>query len=191
MFMSRMMRFFALLLILGIAMTRPALAQDVKLQDFPFPKITAETHAQDALLGKWNCLWDLHSTRYTRKVNVKWTFTRVGDGLMIHDEYRADNGAGGTVFLGETYRAYHPEKKTWTFQATQYVAPESGMKSGEWDAGTTRFENGDVIDEIPTGTDTTRYRFYNIKRDSFSVVGERSQDSFKTSSTITNIECTR
>lgn len=180
-----------MLLILCIAAIRPALARDVRLQDFTFPKITAETHALDPLLGKWNCLWDLHSPRYKKKAKVIWTFASVGDGLMVHDEYRADNGSGGTVFLGETYRAYNPETKTWTFQATQYVSPQSGLKSGEWDAGTTRFEKGGVIDEIPKGSVTTLFRFYPIKRDSFSVVGERSKDGGKTWSTITGIECTR
>lgn len=189
--MRRMtMHGFATLLALGIAVTRPALTQNVSLQSFHLPKITAETHALDAVLGKWNCLWDLHSARYKRKVKVIWTFAGAGEGFMVHDEFRADNGSGGTLFVGETYRAYNPVTKAWTFQATQYVSAQSGMKSGEWDAGTTRFDDDDFTDEISKGAVTTWFRFH-VKRDSFSVVGERSKDGGETRSTITNIECTR
>jgi hypothetical protein len=197
MHMSRMVCRSALLLILSVAVIRPVLAQDrnqppstEEIRTLTLPPLTEETHAWDPLLGKWNFSQQIHNP----EVNLKgtWTFSRMGDGFMIFDEYRTDNGAGGTLFLGETYRAYNPDKKIWTFEATQYVAPNKmGLKDGEWDAGTTRFENGDIIDEIPKGTEISRYRFYNIKRDSFSVVGEKSKDDGKTWSNIADIECMR
>ncbi len=188
--MSRMMCGLAVLLILVIEVTRPALTQDLKPQDLTLPKITVETHALDTLLGKWDCLWDTLNPQF-KKVKVIWTFASVGDGLMVYDEFRADNGFGVTAFLGETYRAYNPQTKSWTFRATQYVSPQSGSKSGEWDAGTTRFEHGDVIDEIPKDTGTERFRFYHIEHDGFSVIGERSKDGGQTWSTLTNIGCMR
>lgn len=187
--MSRMMRGFSMSLILGIVVTRPALAQDLKLQDLTLPKITAETHAMDVLLGKWNCSWNPYGAQF-KNVKVIWTFASVGDGLMVYDEFRADNGSGGTSFLGETYRAYNPETKAWTFRATTYVSPLTGVKSGEWDTGTTWFVNGDIIDEIPKDTGTERFRFYHIGHDGFSVIGERSKDGGQTWSTLTTIECT-
>lgn len=188
MYMSRMLRGFSMLLILGIAVTKPALTQDLKLQDMTLPKITAETHALDALLGKWNCLWNPYNTQF-KKVKVIWTFASVADGLMVYDEFRADNGAGGTPFLGETYRAYNPETKAWTFRAMTYLSPLTGVKSGEWDVGMTWFENGDVIDEIPKDTGTERFRFYHIEHDGFSVIGEKSKDGGQTWSTLATIEC--
>ena len=183
--MSRMIG-IALLLLVVLELSTPALAQDWTL-----PQATAETHAFDSLLGKWNFVQDLHNPQYPKAKGV-WTFSRIGDGFMIFDEYRTDNGSGGTVFLGETYRAYNPDTKTWSFRATQYASPRIGLKSGEWDAGTTRFENGDIIDEIPkAGAVINRFRFYNIKRDSFSLAGETSKDGGKTWSNVTDIECVR
>jgi hypothetical protein len=74
----------------------------------------------------------------------------------------------------------------------QYATPHfRGLKNGEWEAGTTRFENGDIIDDIPKATEMTRYRFYKIKPDSFSVVGEESKDGGKTWVDIVDIDCVR
>jgi len=185
MHMSRWMRGFALLLIAGAALTGLALAQDWSL-----PPLPAETHALDSLLGKWNFSQEGHAPEF--KAKGTWTFSRMGDGFVIFDEYRTDNGSGGTAFLGETYRAYNPEKNAWTFEATQYAAPKIGLKNGEWDAGTTRFENSDIIDEIPKGNGViNRFRFYNIKKNSFSLIGETSKDGGKTWVNITDIDCVR
>jgi hypothetical protein len=194
--MLRIICRFAVLLILGVAVIRPVLAQDrtqapstEEIRTLTLPPLTEETHAWDSLLGKWNFSQQIHNPEI--KLKGTWTFSRMGDGFMIFDEFRTDNGAGGTVFLGETYRTYNPDKKTWTFEATQYANPRSGLKNGEWDAGTTRFENSDIIDEIPKGAELSRYRFYNIKHESFSVVGEKSKDDGKTWVNTMDIECVR
>jgi hypothetical protein len=194
--MSRMTSCFAGLLILGVAVvtllaqdqTQPSLTE--KMRTWTLRPLTEETHAWDSLLGKWNFSQQIHNPEVTLKGT--WTFSRMGDGFMIFDEYRTDNGAGRTLFLGETYRTYNPDKKTWAFEATQYATPHFiGLKDGEWDAGTTRLENGDIIDEIPKGAEISRYRFHNIKRDSFSVAGEKSKDGGKTWVDTMDIECVR
>jgi hypothetical protein len=190
-----MMCRFAVLLVLGVAVGT-VLAQDrtqapstAEIRTLTLRPLTEETHAWDSLLGKWNFSQQIHNP----KVNLKgtWTFSRMGDGFMIFDEYRTDNGAGRTLFLGETYRAYSPDKKAWTFEATQYATPKMGLKDGEWGAGTTRFENGDIIDEIPKGAVISRFRFYNIEKNSFSVIGETSKDDGKTWVDDMDIECVR
>jgi hypothetical protein len=195
--MSRMMCGFAVSVILGVAVVAPVLAQDrtqappsEAIRTWTLRPLTEETHAWDSLLGKWNFSQQIHNPEVTLKGT--WTFSRMGDGFMIFDEYRTDNGAGGTMFLGETYRTYNPDKKTWAFEATQYATPHFvGLKDGAWDAGTTRFENGDIIDEIPKGAVITRYRFHDIKHDSFSVVGEQSKDGGKTWVGTMDIDCVR
>lgn len=194
--MSRMKCRLAVLLLLSSAVVTPLLAQDRTqppstevIRTLTLRPLTEETHAWDSLLGKWTFSQQIHNP----EVNLKgtWTFSRTGDGFMIFDEYRTDNGAGKTLFLGETYRTYNPDKKTWAFEATQYATPMMGLKDGEWDAGTTRFENRDIIDEIPKGSEISRYRFYNIKSDSFSVVGEKSKDDGRTWVGTMDIECVR
>ena len=182
--MSRITYSCAMLLMLGIAVTGPAVAQDWSL-----PPLPAETHALDPLLGKWNFSQEGHIPQF--KAKGTWTFSRMADGFMIFDEYRTDNGSGGTVFLAETYRAYNPEKNAWTFEATQYAAPKLALKNGEWDAGSTRFGNGDIIDEVLKGAVINRFRFYNIKKNSFSLIGETSRDGGKTWANTMDIDCVR
>ena len=174
---------FALLLMLGVVVSRPV------AQDWSLPPLSAETHALDSLLGKWNFSQEGHIPQF--KAKGTWTFSRMADGFMILDEYRTDNGAGGTAFLGETYRAYNPEKNVWTFEATQYAAPRMALKNGQWDAGATRFKNGDIIDEILKGALIHRFRFHNIKKNSFSLTGETSKDGGKTWVNTMDIDCVR
>jgi len=155
------------------------------------PPLTAETHLLDSFLGKWNFTQELR-TLPGIKLTGTWTFSRMSDGFMIFDEFRTANGVGGTIFLGETYRAYNLDTKAWTFEAVNYVAPANpSFKSGKWDAGTTRFENGDMIDEITNGDTITRFRFYNIKKTGFSLHGETSKDGGKTWVSDMEIECVR
>jgi len=136
-------------------------------QSFTIPAVPAETHLLDPLLGHWTYIEDLHNPQHY-KANGAWTFTRGADGFVVFDEFRTGNGSGGTAVLAETYRAYNPKTKTWSFQATVYQAPEIGPKNGEWDQGVTRIQEGEILDEITKGDLMTRVRFYNIKKDSFS-----------------------
>jgi hypothetical protein len=182
--MSRIICIFAMLLMLGIAVSSSAFAQDWSL-----PPLPAETHVLDSLLGKWKVSQVGHTPQFTAKGT--WTFSRMADGFMVFDEYRTDNGTGGTAFLGETYRAYNLEKNAWTFEATQYAARQITSKNGEWDAGTTRFENGEIIDEVQKGAIINRFRFHNIKKNSFSVIGENSKDGGKTWVNTMDIDCVR
>lgn len=128
---------------------------------------------QDALLGKWTFVEELHNPKYPPKVNGVWTFSRSGDGFMIIDEFRVFNGSGRTAFLAETYRVYNPVKKIWDFQATLPA-------SGSWDSGTSRVKDKEVFDESTKGTTIARARFYGLSKNSFSCVFETSNDSGRT-----------
>ena len=88
---------------------------------------------------------------------------------MVIDEFRTDNGSGGTAILAETYRAYNPEDRNWTFEATLYQASMIGHRNGEWDAGITRVQDGEIFDEVIKGSTINRVRFYKIKKESFFV----------------------
>ncbi|MBV9340661.1 MAG: hypothetical protein JO159_07195 [Acidobacteria bacterium] len=114
---SRIIGCFAMLFVLGVVVGRPALAQDWSL-----PPLPAKRHAFDYLLGKWNFSQEGHIPQF--KAKGTGTFSRMGDGFTIFDEYR-DNGAGGTRFLGETYRAYNPDKSSWTLKPRNMRLPRS------------------------------------------------------------------
>jgi Neuraminidase (sialidase) len=183
--MSRMLCGVAVLLIVAVGEVPSATAQAWAL-----PQASSETHALDSLLGKWTFVQDLHNPQYP-KVKGTWTFNRSADGFMVIDEFRSFNGSGGTALVGETYRAYNPDKKTWSFQATIYEAPMIGPRNGEWDAGTTRVQDGQVLDEVTNGGKISRARFYNMKTDSFSCVLDTSNDGGKTWVNPIDIEAMR
>src|SRR5262249_50564981 len=91
-------------------------------QDWPTrPQPTAETHHLDALVGRWTLVEDLmlDNPKAPPTVKGEWTFVSGGDGFMINDEFRLFRDKGSTFFLGETYRSYNPQKRTWEFQFTQ------------------------------------------------------------------------
>lgn len=160
-------------------------------QEPVIPRPAPETHALDSLLGKWTFVEESHDTRFPPKVNGAWTFSRSADGFMVVDEFRAFNRSRETVLLGETYRVYNPAKKMWTFQGTIFQSPIVGPKNGEWDAGITTFQEGQIIDEVTNGKTITRARIFNIKPDTFSCVFERSNDGGQTWGTPVNLEAVR
>jgi hypothetical protein len=174
MHMSRIIHGVALLVVVAVAVALSAIAQE-----WDIPQASPETHALDSLLGKWTFVQDLHNPQYPR-VKGTWTFNRSGDGFMVIDEFRSFNTSGGTALLAETYRAYNPEKKTWRFQAIIYESPMIGQRNGEWDAGATRIQDGQIFDEVTNGPRISRARFYHLQRDSFSCVLDTSNDSGKT-----------
>jgi Neuraminidase (sialidase) len=163
----------------GLVIVAVTIAVSALAQDWVIPAVSSETHALDSLLGKWTYVEDLHNPQIPQ-VKGTWTFNRTADGFMVIDEFRNFNGSGGTAVLAETYRAYNPDKKAWTFQATTYQANMIGPRNGEWDAGITRIQDGQILDEVTKGSTITRARFYNLKRDSFSCVFETSNDGGKT-----------
>jgi hypothetical protein len=182
--MSRVIFSITVLLMAGLSSAVPTVAQD-----FAIPAVPSETHLLDSLLGHWSYVEDLHTLNY--KPKGTWTFSRAADGFIVLDEFRTDNGSGGTAVIVDTYRAYNPKAKTWSFQTTIYQAPEIGQKNGEWDEGVTRIENGEIFDEITKGATITRARFYNIKKDSFSFRGDTSNDGGKTWVKPVDIEALR
>lgn len=183
--MSQMKRAIAVFLIVGVVVAVSAIAQE-----WVIPHVSSDTHALDSLLGKWTYVEDLHNSKYPRITGI-WTFNRSADGFMVIDEFRNFNGSGGTAVLAETYRAYNPDKKTWSFQAITYQSPMIGSRNGEWDAGITRIQDGQIFDEVTKGATITRVRFYNIKRDSFSCDFHTSNDSGKTWVNPVDIEAVR
>jgi hypothetical protein len=118
--MRRMTCAAAFCLMASINVTAPAVAQQ-----FAIPAIPAETHLLDPLLGRWTYVEDLHDPQHYRASGT-WTFSKSADGFVVIDEFRTTNGSGGTAVLVDTFRAYNPTTRSWTFQATIYQAPEIG-----------------------------------------------------------------
>ncbi len=168
--MSRLRCGLTSLLIAAFTVSAPAAAQD-----WTIPQVPAATHLLDPLLGRWTYVENLgDSQRYTAKGT--WTFARSADGFVVFDEFRTNNGSGGTAVLADTFRAYNPKTGAWTFQATIYQGRAIGLRNGEWDAGVTRVQDGQIFDEVTKGDTIGRARFYNIKNNSFSCTLDTSTD---------------
>ena len=93
--------------------------------------------------------------------------------------------------VAETYRAYNPATRSWSFQATLYQAPIIGQRNGEWDRGVTRIHDGEIFDEITKGDTIARVHFYNIRKDRFSCRFDTSPDGGKTWVKPVDIEAVR
>jgi hypothetical protein len=183
--MSRFVNYFTRLLLVGLPVTIPAVAQT-----YIMPAVPAETHLLDPLLGNWTYVEDFHGPQHYKPTGT-WTFSRAADGFVVSDEFRTANGSGGTAVVVETYRAYNPATRAWTFQTTIYQSPLIGQKNGEWDEGITRVQGGEIYDETTKADTLTRVRFYNIKSNSFSCRAETSNDGGKTWIKPVDIEATR
>src|ERR1700733_2118897 len=110
--MSRITNRLTLLLLFGLAITAAAVAQSYNI-----PAVPAETHLLDPLLGRWSYVEDLHGPEHFKPTGT-WTFNRSADGFVVSDEFRTDNGSGGTAVVVETYRAYNPATKAGKFKTT-------------------------------------------------------------------------
>src|SRR5262249_29905529 len=123
----------------------------------------SETHQFDGLLGNWTFVEELNlkDPSAPRTVKGAWTFFKAGDGFMVNDEFRTFRDSGETILLGETYRAYDPERKVWELQFAQ-----PGKTA--WQSGTSKVDGSDLIDLTDSGDTTARARFYNISANHFS-----------------------
>ena len=138
------------------------------------------------LIGTWDVAEEPNLPGVPEKVTGRWTAERAADGFMVVDEFRISDGEGGTAYLGETYRVYNPSAKRWEFR---FVEPYSGT----WHEGTA-VKVGDemhLTQGTPGSGSMTKIRYYNISRDHFSWISQRSRDGGKTWAPGAKIEATR
>jgi hypothetical protein len=138
------------------------------------------------LIGTWDVVEEPNLPGVPEKVQGRWTAQRAADGFMVVDEFRISDGEGGTAYLGETYRVYNPSAKRWEFR---FVEPYSGT----WHEGTA-VKVGDemhLTQGSPAGGSMAKIRYYNISRDHFSWISQRSRDGGKTWTPGAKIEATR
>lgn len=128
----------------------------------------------DYLLGDWE--FSAESREYG-KFRGYWSAVRL-DGGQILDEYRVVGDKGETFYVTSTLRSYNKALDRW-----ELVGMDAG--NGLQDIGTARRVGDEihleqrfgVIGDRPT---TLRIRYYNIQRDRFSWIADRSTDGGKT-----------
>jgi hypothetical protein len=164
----------------------PGLAQT---QRFVVPPLPPEAAQFDFLIGTWDIEVEPNIPNVSGKLHGRWTAEKAADGYMVTDEYRAFDDQGKTVYLGETYRVYNPQKKRWEFR---YVEPYHGT----WYEGTGQ-KKGAEMHLMQKGVQGNgkvsllKIRIYNIRADHFSWSSLRSNDGGKTWTPGATIEARR
>ncbi len=103
-------------LLLLIALARLAPAQD---GDFgaPNPNAPEELSQFVFLIGKWRCESKVKGQDGEYQTySAVWIGRYVLDGYVIADEFRQMDSDGQLTQLGQTYRSYNSEKKTWVMK---------------------------------------------------------------------------
>src|SRR5262245_4735869 len=146
----------------------------------------AEASQFDFLIGTWDVVSEPNIAGVPEKVYGRWTAQKSADGFMVVDEYRISDGSGGTAYLGETYRVYNPKARRWEYRFVEAY-------SGTWHEGTAVKEGVEMhlTQGTPAGGSMTKIRYYDIQKDRFSWVSQRSWDGGKTWSPGGKIEATR
>ena len=129
----------------------------------------------DYLLGDWE--FTAVSRQYG-SMRGFWSAFRLAEGAQILDEYRVVGDSGETYYVTNTLRAYNANLDRW-----ELVSTEGG--TGLQNIGTGRRVGVEVHIEQKFGVGTPgaslwRIRYYDIRPDRFSWVGDRSTDDGRT-----------
>ena len=129
----------------------------------------------DYLLGDWQ--FTAVSRQYG-SFRGFWSAFRLGDGAEILDEYRVVGDSGETYYVTNTLRAYNAVLDRW-----ELVSTEGG--TGLQNIGTGHREGAEMRIEQKFGVGSPnaslwRVRYYDIRPDRFSWVGDRSTDDGRT-----------
>jgi hypothetical protein len=128
----------------------------------------------DYLLGDWQ--FEAQSKQWG-KLYGYWSAVRLAEGQIL-DEYRIVGDSGQTYYVTTTLRAYNAVKDQW-----ELVGMDAG--NGINDMGTARKVGDEIHIEQRFGVlgatpSTWRIRYFNIRPDGFSWVGDRTTDGGKT-----------
>lgn len=162
-----------------VAIASPLLAQATAQ---PTPEQTRASY--DAHQGDFDYLlgdWEFTSvSREFGNGRGYWSAVRLADagGALILDEYRVVGDSGQTWYVTNTLRAYNAMRDQW-----ELVSTEQG--SGLQNMGTARRVGAEMHIEQRFGVggpnpSLWRIRYYDIRADRFSWVGDRSRDDGRT-----------
>jgi hypothetical protein len=119
--------------------------------------------AFDYLLGDWEFTGERTSQGGRQKFRGYWTATRTPDNHALIDEYRVVDDAGKTIYITTTLRAFDPRDHKWRIASIE--------RSGNLAEGRGWKDGYDMRIEQSFGGPVLRFRYYNIRQDSFSWVG--------------------
>ncbi len=128
----------------------------------------------DYLLGEWKFTAD---SKEFGKHGGYWTAVKLADGQIL-DEYRVAGDKGETYYVTTSLRNYNKFADRW-----ELIGADAG--TGLQDFGTARRVGNEMHIEqrfgVASGTSASmRIRYYNIEKDRFSWVADRSTDGGKT-----------
>ncbi len=166
----------AALLSAVVALTPPLRAQVVARRTPEQIRASFDAHQGefDYLLGDWEFT---SVSREFGKGHGYWSAVRLAEGAQILDEYRVVGDSGQTYYASSTLRAYNAVLDQW-----ELVSAESG--TGLQNGGTAHKVGAEMHIEQKFGVMSPspslwRIRYYDIRPDRFSWIGDRSTDDGK------------
>lgn len=146
---------------LVLALALPASAQSKPEHDF------------DYLLGEWE--FTASNIEFSNFRGL-WSAVRLPDG-QIMDEFRVAGDSGETYYASITIRNYSKAQNRWELITAE---PNGGLR----DFGTAQRVGDEIRIEQRLGTGSGqpsiwRIRYYNITKDKFSWIADRSNDEGK------------
>jgi hypothetical protein len=83
----------------------------------PNPKAPRELTQFDFLVGAWDCASTIRAPDGTVQTRpATWAGRYILDGYVIADEFRQLGPSGEVALLGQTYRSFNGESKTWVMK---------------------------------------------------------------------------
>ncbi|HEV8263652.1 MAG TPA: hypothetical protein VGQ06_01795 [Gemmatimonadales bacterium] len=170
---------YVVLLVSTVAIAAPLSAQTPAQRTPEQLRASYDAHQGDFdyLLGDWEFT---SVSREYGNGHGYWSALRLVDagGALILDEYRVVGDSGQTWYVTNTLRAYNAMQDRW-----ELVSTDQG--NGLQDMGTARRVGAEMHIEQRFGVggpnpSLWRIRYYDIRADRFSWVGDRSTDGGKT-----------
>lgn len=164
--------FYLCMLVWGAGLLRAQTDGSLKQRH---PDAPAETAQLEFFLGKWEVRGQDQDPNSPPRARTHAYY--ILDGFMIQADYRALDPAGNVVFRGTSLRTYDPQKGAWSIKWVMannsgYTDIVARMKDGELVSTGKGVDGGGEFIE--------RYRFYDIRKNSYKFEMERSYDGGKT-----------
>ena len=122
---------------------------------------------------------------------VTWVGRYILDGYAIADEFRMADAQGNLVMLGQNYRSYNTEKKTWVMK-WQEALTSTWLDLGPEELGGVTANNAFIAFKARFRPDEIhRITFSNISEDHFTWRAEASTGEQKTWTEVMVIEVSR
>lgn len=158
----------------------------------PNPNAPKEISQFAFLIGKWRCDAKIKGENGTWQLfQATWIGRYILDGYVIADEFRMTDSSGKLVMLGQNYRSYSSDRRSWIMKWHEALT-STWLDLGPAELGGVRVSDTSITfkGHFPPN-EIHRMTYSNISEDHFTWKGERSLDGGNTWADMMVIEAHR